>query len=467
VEALVVVSRLRISIAALTVCGLGAYIYFIELPRVRTEAETALLLRFDPDRASALRLRYPDHTDIALERRDGRWRLVEPIAVAADEPTIDRLLRQIQETAIERRIPASEAEDLSVYGLAGDGEQARVTIALSDGTILPDIVVGRTTPVGFQAFARLEDSHDVLLTPLIFHTGIKKSIFELREKRIFTVDPTAVAKIRLHSGSDEILLERRDARWTMITPLVDLADENQVQTILSSIVELEALEFPDDSPPRNETSALLEFGIVMADGSESGLRVEDRRHESIQGYHASRLPDGLAVVVPEWVASRFRVDVDEIRNKRLFDCDANEIVEMRFRRADGTGFALIENPDKTWRLEPPAERPVRTDLALRRRNALATVAGNMIVASRALDAAGLAIYGLDAPAADVEIISRQGESCGRALGGIVDSETGHPTYYVKRAQDGIVMSVPEYLFSRLSATPAEMTTDTAATGSEP
>lgn len=459
-------SRLRMILAALVVCGLGAYIYYIELPRVRTEAETALLLRFDPARVSALRLRYPDHTDIVLERRNGRWRLVEPIAVAADEPTVDRLLRQIQETVIERRIPASEAEDLSVYGLAGDGEQARVTIALSDGTTLPDVVVGRTTPVGFQAFARLEDSHDVLLTPLIFHSGIKKTIFELREKRIFTIDPKAVAKIRLHSSPDEILLERKDAHWTMVAPLLELADENQVNTILSSIVEMEALEFPSGSPSQNEASNLLEFGLVMADGSESGLRVEDRHHESSQGYHASRLPDGLAVVVPEWVASRFRVDVDEFRNKKLFDCEANEIAEIRFRRANGTGFALIENPDTTWRLEPPAERPVRSDLAIRRRNGLATVAGNLIVASSVSGATGLAVYGLDAPAVDVEIISRHGESCGRALGGIGDSGTGHPTYYVKRAQDDTVMSVPEYLFSRLSATAEEMTTDTAPTGSE-
>jgi hypothetical protein len=174
----------------------------------------------------------------------------------------------------------------------------------------------------------------------------------------------------------------------------------------------------------------------------------------------------LAVVVPEWVASRFRIGVDDLRNKRLFDCEANEIAEIRFRRADGNSFALVENPDKTWRLEPPTERPPRSDLAVRRRNALATVAGNLIVASGVSGTADLAGYGLDAPAADVEMISRQGESCGRALGGVVGSETGDPTYYVKRAQDGIVMSVPEYLFSRLSATREEMTAETASIDSE-
>jgi hypothetical protein len=433
---------------------------------MRHEAEADLLLRFDPAQASGLRLRYPGRADIALERHDGRWKLVDPIATTADGPAVDRLLQQIQQTPVERRIPAREAEDASVYGLAGDGEQARVTITLSAGTLLPSIVVGRTTPVGFQAFARLEGNDDVLVTPLLFHTGIKKSVFELREKRMFAIDPAEVARIRLRSGSEEILLERRDGRWSMTAPLAETADANQVQTILSSIAEMDALEFPEASPPGAEAGALLEFGIVMTDGSESGLRVENRRHEFAQGYYASRVPDGLAVVVPEWVASRFRLGVDELRNKKLFDCEANEMAELRFRRADGTSFAVIENPDNTWRLEPPAERPVRSDLAVRRRNALATVAGNLIVASGISDAANLAVYGLDAPAADVEIISRQGESCGRALGGVVASETGDSTYYVKRARDGTVMSVPEYLFSRLSATPDEMTANNASIGSE-
>ncbi len=459
----------RVVVAALLACGLGAYIYLIERPRINSESEQDLLLRFDPADVAALRLRYPDEPAIRLDRDGSGWRITEPFAAEADDATVDRLLQQIHETTAERRIPAAEAQGLSTYGLAADGERARIAITLRDGRVLPNIIVGDSTPVGFQAFARLEGREEIIVTPLILHTGVRKSLFELRDKRLFAIDQGTIATLRIESRAGPIVLERTDGRWWITHPLRDRADANQVQTLLAALSSLEALAFYDETdrrPTVDIADPVLDLRIVFADGSEKGLRVGSKATDSPEGYFAERLPDGQEAKVPEWITARFGVEVDALRDKRLFDCDAENIAQMRFNRNDGRGFVLSESTDGAWRLEPPANRVVKPTLAARRRNGLATVTGTTIVAENVMTPDGLAAYGLDDPAIDVEVTSRDGSPCGRAIGGALGTDTESPTYYVKRAGDGIVMSLPEYLYSRLNALPEEFLSDAHATSDE-
>jgi hypothetical protein len=61
----------------------------------------------------------------------------------------------------------------------------------------------------------------------------------------------------------------------------------------------------------------------------------------------------------------------------------------------------------------------------------------------------LAVFGLNSPAVEVEVLRKDGSSCGRALAASVGAESPTPAYYVKREDDGLVTTLPSYLFSRL------------------
>jgi hypothetical protein len=190
---------------------MGAYIYLVERPRMAEEGREDLLVHLDPAEVGRLVLRYSDKPTITVVREGEDWRMTEPLATQADDGQVERLLEQIAKTTAERRIPAAEAENLDVYGLEGDGTHARISIELDDGTSLPDIVVGRTTPVGYQAFARLDGHDDVVVTPLIFHTGVNKTVFDLRDKKLFPVD-TDDAKGQSRQIDEERREDRGDSR---------------------------------------------------------------------------------------------------------------------------------------------------------------------------------------------------------------------------------------------------------------
>jgi hypothetical protein len=459
VEALGVVKVWRTLLFALVAVGLGAYIWLVEKPRIDEEAEPDKLVKFEPEKAARLRLAYPEAPAIALQKKDQDWRIAEPMVADADDRAVTMLLGQIADTKAERRIPTAEAEGLATYGLEGDGTQARVSIALEDGTELPSIVIGNTTPVGYQAFVRVDGRAEVIVMPLLLHSGIKKTVFDLREKKLFDVDAGAGIALTLTRESGAIVLTREGDRWKITAPVQGDADTDQVGTLLRSLNDMNALAFFEGSEVDRTTfgleDPLLEVQAEFGDKGAVGFRLGEKTSSAPVGYYVERIGDGQVATLPEWVRVRFDQDLNALRDKRLFVCDqAAEVAKVTYERGDGTSFSLLKSGDE-WTMEPVPPRPLKDNIVERMVSGLASLAGKDIVAEDATAVDALAAYGLDAPVAQVEVARADGTSCGRAVAGVVGADTDNPMYYLKRADTGTILSVPEYLYARLDMKPED------------
>lgn len=441
----------RTGLLAVVALAMGAYIALVERPRMEKEAAPDPVLSFDPQEIASVELRYPGQDRIRIERRDDAWHLVEPLDFPADPTTVTRLLQQVADAKSERRIDITDAEPLATYGLAGDGEQARVSLTKKDGRPLPDLVIGRTTPVGYNAFARVEGKDEIIVTPLLLHTGVRKSVTELRDKRLFDLDPTDVIALTLKRGGTDIRIERKGDEWALVEPIQTRADADQVRALLSALSSLQATAFHDEPVPGDDGAEVPQLTALLelAGGATAGFRLGRPVGDPGSGYYLRRLVDGLMVTVDDSVFVRFDKDPSSLRDKRLFPCGDKEIAEVRFERADGKGFALLRR-DGGWRVEPSSEDDVlREKIAERTATGLGTLAGNDVVTEGELAAADLAVYGLDAPTVEVEVKDADGGACGKASAGVVDGESETPAYYVRREEDGLIMTLPSYLYSRL------------------
>lgn len=441
---------------AVIALALGAYIYLVERPRMEQDAAPDLLLSLVEEDIGKITLHYPDDPDLVLERdQDGDWRLREPLDTDANDATVERLLKQIADTKVERRISAAEAAEASVYGLEGDGSRARISLVRLDGSALPEIIVGGTTPVGYSAFARVEGSDEIAVTPLLFHTGIKKSVFDVRNKKLFYVEPNAAIAISLTSDATKIELSRAGDRWRITAPVEDRADRAQVDSMLSALNNLEALAFYEGDDVDRQAFGLdnptLRFEVEVAGSDKVGFTLGARSDNTPLGYYLERNGDDQVAVIDETMRNRFAHSLNALRDKHLFDCGPSEISSMRFDRADGDSFVLALADDGKWTVEPSQQEPVREGIIRRTRSGLAALAAQDIVADGVAAPDLLARYGLDTPIVEVELLRSDKSSCGRGIAGVVHSDDSSATYYIKRDGDGTVMSVPEYLFSRLDA----------------
>jgi len=453
VEALGLVKIWRTLLFAVVAVSLGLYIWLVEKPRMAAEGAPDTLVQFDPVHVARLHLAYPQAPSLTLIKDKDHWRLTEPIQADADDEAVKRLLDQIANTKAERRIPKAEAEELGTYGLDGNGTRARVSMTLDDGAELPDIVLGNTTPVGFQAFAHVDGKDEVILVPLLLHTGINKTPFDLRQKKMFPIEPANATGATLTNGGTTVDLEREGDRWKITSPVQDEADPDQVGSLLRSLNEISAEAYYDGAEADRKafglTSPTLTFQARFGDGNVAGFRLGGKTTESPPGYYLERISDGQVAAVPQWVQVRFAQDVNALRDKRVFHCEQGDIGKISFERRDGASFAITKDEKGMWEIEPDQDRPVQNAVADRLLAGIATLAGKDIVAESADTPEKLAPYGLDAPTVQVEATNNAGQSCGKALAAVVGETTETPKYFVKRADTGTVMSIPAYLYSRL------------------
>jgi hypothetical protein len=451
VEAFGVVKLWRTLLFAAVALALGAYIWLVEKPRMAAEAEPDKLVKIDTEKAARVRLKYADST-ITLEKKDKHWHITEPIQADADDGTVDRLLQQVADTKAERRIAAKDAEPLATYGLDGDGKQARISIKLDDGTDAPDIVVGNTTPVGYQAFVRVEGRDEIVVVPLLLHSGIKKTVFDLRDKKLFDVDAAHGVALTLTRESGPIVLVRDGDRWKITAPTQTEADPEQVRTLLRSLNDVTALAFYEGAEIDRAKFGLdkpaLEVQAEFGDKGMAGFRLGAKAPDAPDGFYVERIGDGEVAKIPAWVRNRFDQDLNALRDKNLFNCEAANVGKVSYDRADGTSFVLTKKDGK-WTMEPAPERPLNDSVVERTVGGLATLAGKEIVAEDANTTEKLAPYALDVPVAQVEVSREDGTSCGRALAGVVGAGTDGAAYYLKRSDGVTVMSVPQYIFARV------------------
>jgi hypothetical protein len=467
VEALLTVKLWRTLLFAILAAGLGAYIFLVEKPRMQAESQEDRLVDLRVDDVDRLTLTYPDKPPITVARDGKRWRMTAPLATPADDAQVERLLEQIAKTKAVRRIPASKAEDLANYGLEGNGTHVRISIDLHDGTKMPDIIVGRTTPVGFQAFARLEGHDDVVVTPLIFHTGVKKTVFDLRDKHLFSFDAPDVTTVDLVKPDETIKIVKEDGHWHMTSPREDRADDAQVDALIASVHDIDALQFFDEATQTDRTKYGLEkpqltARLECAKSEPVGFHLGSRTDGAPPGYYLSRLSDGLIAKVAESVQVRVDKSATDLRDKHLFTCAAADIARVEFQRADGANFAMALSEDGTWTVDPNEGRSVKQSIAGHTRENLATLAAHEIVADDVTGAASLAHYGLDSPDVQVAVQKKDGSSCGIAYGAVVNPGSDDARYYVKRADDGTIMSLPAYLYSRINVVPDDLLVAKAA-----
>ncbi|MFQ5477043.1 MAG: DUF4340 domain-containing protein [Candidatus Binatia bacterium] len=451
----------RTLVLALFAAGFGSYLYYIEKPRMEAEEQATRLLVFDASEVEALRLSYPDGLAIGLERQGTNWTIIEPLRTKADSTVVDRLVTAIHDAKVERRMDSDEVAELKVYGLEGDGTQARVELRVA-GNTLPAIVVGDTTPVGFQAFVRVEGSDQVMVTPLLFHSGVKKSLFDLREKRLFAVDTRNAVGMSLEGSSGNFVLERAGDDWLISSPVSERADADLVRNLLASLGGIRALAFIDDGDIDEEAFGLTEpslrVTVRLGDGTQAGFALGGAASDQAsEGLYLQRQSDGQVATVAQDVVAKFDKNLGELRDKTILGCDPTEVRAMNFERADGQGFRLYVDDDNKWHILPAAEgRLLKESQIIRARRNLAELAAKEIVNGDGNDPAVLARYGLDEPTVQVEMFREDGTTCGSAMARAMESTEGDTRYYFKRTDSTTIMTAPEYLFSRMDLRPDDV-----------
>ncbi len=313
---------------------LGAFIFFYEqdLPSTDERVELAKkVLRLEGDAVEALLIEWGDQV-VRLEQQrspaagdDGEdsaeedlspvvssagWRVVAPLDARADGSAVDSLVGSL--TGLES---SRVFEDFDRGELGLDDPRARVTlIADGDQSVLE---VGAELPASGDMVVAVAGGTKAYQVASSLFDDLTKAPGDWRDKKLFDGlrgDVERLSWAPLEGDTVPILLAKRGDNFWVESPLIDRADEEQVNTLLSELTGLRAETFLDEplltpesmglEPPQGVLEAVLvgrerpfrlELGAAAGDEGLFYGRVDSQLIEI-----KTRLPESLAVTAADW-----------------------------------------------------------------------------------------------------------------------------------------------------------------------
>jgi hypothetical protein len=198
----------------------------------------------------------------------GEWRIAQPIAARADAAAVDRLLDSLanleKSRTLDQVVPAE-------VGL--DKPRAVVALTLSGKPGETVLDVGAAVPTGGQAIVAIAGRPQAYVVGDTLLSEVTKKPGDWRDRQMFHGDRDAVERLAWTvGGGPRVVLARRGDRFWLESPIVDRADRDQVEKLLSDLVGLTAESFVESPPsPPPPPQSVLE--AVLA-GQPAPFRVE-------------------------------------------------------------------------------------------------------------------------------------------------------------------------------------------------
>jgi len=452
--------RLRNTIIVLVLFAIVGGYAFIVGHYSSPEAQRKLLA-VKPEDIAKIELRYSDR-DIVLERDNGKpWRLVKPIGADADQMQANNLARAIAAGAVVRTVDEKPA-DLAPFGLKPP--TTTVTVTTFDKKTLPAIEVGKSTPIGFNAYVRVADSPAVLLTEAVFSAGMNKTVNDLRVRDLMAFKLDDVRKLIIARDNEPTVeIDRDGEQWKIVKPAPYAADDMTVRMALSTLVNARASDFIADAPGNVTQYGLekphLTATVVLKNGEQQSMLFGFKQSEQGKsGIYVRRGERAPVYAVAGYVMSSLDKSALDFRDRTILKVDPEAVVTVKVKNSDGD-FTLKRAAGGKWDVMVGGKTS-EGDIPVVERmlNQLRDLKGTSIVADPMPSAQP---FGLDNPAAEITLVGKDGKELGAVkLAKISVKPTtppipGEPAgprteYYASSSASKAVFSLSDFSFAQLN-----------------
>ena len=175
-----------------------------------------------------------------------KWRIEKPINAAADAEEVNRIVKELADTMVDRVLTQNIA-NLKPFGL--DAPTWEITLSADDGTT-QTLLVGGKGPGGSDLYLKPKDRNQVLVMPGYGIEALQsKKADELRDKTVIAFNKDDVQRLELTSGTQTINVERAGAdAWQLTAPVKAKAKKDKVDSILMSFQSLKGSKIVEDNP---------------------------------------------------------------------------------------------------------------------------------------------------------------------------------------------------------------------------
>ncbi|MEY4630013.1 MAG: hypothetical protein RIQ81_133 [Pseudomonadota bacterium] len=233
------------------------------------------LLSIEPEKITALEFlnqEGKDPVDISFEKKDGKWQILRPTSLRADQQAVDNLLTTLRDYKFEQIVDEA-TQNPGAFGL----DKPRRVIKIKSGEAETILKVGSNAPVGYSVYAMIDGSPKVYVGSQYLAVSTGKSLHDLRDKSLLAIDTTTIKTVELtRPGQSKTVLEKADGTFGIVKPEVLPADQTAVRNFVDDIAKANALAF-DDAPSAATKKLfsgklLSEVRLAQQDGTQTTIK---------------------------------------------------------------------------------------------------------------------------------------------------------------------------------------------------
>jgi hypothetical protein len=317
-EAIPLRYRTTILYLVATVLLVGLYLYDIHQDKKKEQVEKTakVLLGIKADQIEGIILSGGNET-IALQKAEGMdknaWNITAPIRAAADNAAIEGLENRLANLKYTRVI-AEKSDDLARFGL----NDPSFIITCKAGKVSGRLAFGSLTPLEDGYYVNKDKDKRIYLVDKFDKDRLFTGLFELRDKRLFTLSSEKVDRFIIEREKENWTLIRKDGQWRFEDDEDFRVDTRKIDTLVRKFARAEATSFEketvnDPEPFGLDSSAVV---VTLSDGNSSqSILLGNPVKQKQAGIYAKIKGQPRLVTVNKWLLNDLPQNRQEIKEK--------------------------------------------------------------------------------------------------------------------------------------------------------
>ncbi|MFC1883338.1 DUF4340 domain-containing protein [Thermodesulfobacteriota bacterium] len=249
--------RYRATVIYLIAASIAAGLYFFDLrhrkDQTRQEEKAKRLIQTEFNNVETISFEKSSVRIVLNKKSDSseEWTLAEPIKSPTEKFAVEQLKKDLSELKYSRLI-IDNPENLSQFGLDDPSLTIKFTTKKESGSIF----FGTQNPSEDGFYTSTGYDGKVFLIDKSAKDKVDISLYQLREKRLFSISFDKVKKFIIERDSEKWILIKKDGSWQFKSDSNFKVEPKKIDSLVRMFVMSEALSFEKEN-----SNALESFGL--------------------------------------------------------------------------------------------------------------------------------------------------------------------------------------------------------------
>jgi hypothetical protein len=299
--------KFRLIIAVIVLAALAGVLYWSQHRKPPAESAavpssaTPVILKVDPFAVTQLVLKQRGSDPVTVKKIEGKWQITEPKPYRADQEAVAGVLSTLSALSADR-VVEDKAADRKQYGLEEPAAEVDV------GT--RQLMLGDDTPAGGDVYVAVAGDPRVFTVSSYTKTSLGKSLNDLRDKSLLTLNPDKVSRVELLKKGQDLEFDRTKDGWQILKPSASPADATAVNDLVRSLTGAKM----DLSAVATGFAQATPIGTAKLTG-DSGVQILEVRKNKDDYYAKSSATEGT-YKVDSILGQAFDKKLDDFQTKK-------------------------------------------------------------------------------------------------------------------------------------------------------